>query len=164
MERKAGKGKMQTLRTGSYSKAGFTLLELIIVIFILSLVMAVVFPSFYGIVDGRLKSESGKIASLLRYLNDSAISRKETFILKINLDSNTFLWEGPDGKRSESFNGLLDIFTTSTGSVSRGEVILSFGPLGIQENLRIHLRDKDKEMAVTLNPMSGRVKIIQSSK
>lgn len=149
---------MQTSRAG-ICNSGFTLLELIVVIFILSLIMGLVFPSFYGIGDGRLKSEAGKIASLLRYLNDSAISRKETFILKINLDNDTFLWEGPDGKRSERFDSLLDIFTTSTGSVSRGEVILFFSPLGIQENLRIHLKDKDKEMAVTLKPMSGRVKI-----
>lgn len=149
------KSEVKRLLTGN----GFTLLELIIVIFILSLIIAVVFPSFYGIGDGRLKSEAGKIASLLRYLNESAISRKETFMLKINLDNDTFFWEGPDGKRSERFDSLLDIFTTSTGSVSRGEVILSFSPLGIQENLRIHLGDKDKEMTVTLNPMSGRVKI-----
>jgi len=154
---------MQILRTG-ICRTGFTLLELVLVVFILSLIIGLVMPSFYGFGEGRLKSEAGKMASILRYLNDSAIARKETFPLRFNLDNRTLKWDTPEGEKTERLDSLYNLSTTSTGSLSNGEVTLFFGPLGLQESLMITLRDSDKEMSVSFNPLSGRVKIIQKSK
>lgn len=145
-------------------KSGFTLLELIVVIFILSLFMGLVMPSFYGISEGKIKSEAAKLASLLRYLNDSAISRKETFVLSLNLDTKAVNWSTPEGRRIKRFDSLFNLSATSTGTVLKGEVILFFGPLGLQDNLIITLKDANKEMSVLFNPLSGRVKVIQNSK
>jgi len=152
---------MQTSKTGIYNKKakGFTLLELLVVIFILSVITALVMPSFYGIGEGKLKSETGRIASLLRYLNDTAISRKETYFLTLNLDTKTATWSTPEGERSEKFNSLLNISTTATKNISRGEITLFFNPLGLQENLIITLKDSDRELSVLFNPLSGRAKI-----
>ncbi|MDH5202825.1 MAG: prepilin-type N-terminal cleavage/methylation domain-containing protein [Nitrospirota bacterium] len=156
---------MQISKTGIYNKkaTGFTLLELLVVIFILSLITALVIPSFYGIGEGKLKSEAGKIASLLRYLNDTAISRKETFFLTLNLDTKIAKWETPEGKYSEKFESLLTISTTATKNISRGEITLFFNPLGLQESLIVTLKDKEQEMYVSFNPLSGRAKIISGS-
>lgn len=156
---------MLTSKTGIYNKKakGFTLVELLVVIFILSVITALVMPSFYGIGEGKLKSETGRIASLLRYLNDTAISRKETYFLKLNLDTKTAKWNTPEGERSEKFDSLLNISTTSTKNVSKGEIILFFSPLGLQENLMITLKDNDKTMSVSFNPLSGRTKILASN-
>ena len=162
MGKRAVKAKMQISRTGICNKksAGFTLLELLVVIFILSLITAFVMPSFYGIGEGKLRSEAGKIASLLRYLHDTAISRKETFFLTLNLDTKTAKWETPDGKYSEKFGSLLNISTTSSKNISNGEITLFFSPLGLQENLIVTLKEKEQEMSVTFNPLSGRTKIV----
>ena len=46
-------------------RRGFTLLELIVAIFTVSLVLAVVFPSFAVFGDNRLKSEAREMASIL---------------------------------------------------------------------------------------------------
>ncbi len=145
-------------------KGGFTLLELIVVIFIISLIMGLVIPSFHGVGDGRLRSEAGKMASLLRYLNDGAISRKETFPFRLNLDTKFVSWNTPEGERSEKFDSLFNVSTTSTGDVSRGEVTLFFSPSGLQENMVIILKDSKEEMSVSFNPLSGRTKITQKSK
>ena len=154
---------MQISKTGICIKksSGFTLLELLVVIFILSLIIALVMPSFYGIGEGKLKLEAGKIASLLRYLNDTAISRKETFFLTLNLDTKTAKWEIPEGKYTEKFESLLSLSTTSSKNVSNGEITLFFSPLGLQENLIVTLKDKEQEMSVSFNPLSGRAKITQ---
>lgn len=165
MGKKAAKAKMQISKTGICNKKakGFTLLELLVVIFILSVITALVMPSFYGIGEGKLKSETGRIASLLRYLNDTAISRKETYFLKLNLDTKTVMWSTPEGERSEKFDSLLNISTTSTQNVSTGEIILFFSPLGLQENLIITLKDSKREMSISFNPLSGRAKIVTSN-
>ncbi|MBI4688668.1 MAG: prepilin-type N-terminal cleavage/methylation domain-containing protein [Nitrospirae bacterium] len=203
MVKKAARARMRILKTGTSSKeiskfknntplypplmrgelkggAGFTLIELIVVVFILSLVIGIVAPSFYDLGIGRLKSDAGKIASILRYLNDSAIARKETLPLTFDLDDKTLKWNTSEGDRMEKFDDLYSLSATSTGSLSTGEVTLFFSPLGLQESLSITLKDSDKELAVIslsitlkdsdkelavmFNPLSGRVKVIQNEK
>ena len=149
---------MRISRTGECN-TGVTLLELIAVLFILSVVTAFVLPSFSGFGTSALKSEAREIASLLNYLNDSAISRKETFFIKFRLDENAIVWQEPDGTKSKQVQDMTGVTTQSTGKVSTGEVIVFFEPLGIRENLAVHLLKGDREMTVTLNHISGKVKI-----
>lgn len=159
MEKKAEKARMQISRTGISSSCGFTLLELIVVLFIISLVMALILPSFSGFGENKLKSEAREMASILRYMNDSAVSRKETFLMKFNLDEGTVYWKGPDGEKKKKFDDITGVTTQSTGKFSKGEVTLFFEPLGIRENLSVHMSKGNKEMAITLNHLSGKVKI-----
>lgn len=162
MERKVEKARMPISRAGTcndYSQRGFTLLELIVVLFIISLVMAIILPSFAGLGAGRLRSEAREMASILRYMNDSAASRKETFSIKFDLDRNKVSWKGPDGEKTRQFDDMTAIETQSTGMVSRGEVMLFFEPLGIRQNVGIHMSRDDKNLIITLNHLSGKVKI-----
>jgi general secretion pathway protein H len=159
MERKAETGKMPISRTGTSSDRGFTLLELIVVLFVISLVAAIVLPSFTGFGEGRLKSESREIASILRYMNDSAVSRKETYSMQFDLDKNMISWKGPDGEKTRRFDDMTGVTTQSLGRISKGELTFFFEPLGIHENLGVHIGRGDKNMTITLNYLSGRVKI-----
>ncbi len=140
---------------------GFTLLELVVVLFIVSLLAAVVFPSFHSLNGKDLKSDAKRAASLLRHLNDSAISRKETYALRFDLQSGSVSWKGPDGEKSEKIRSLAGVKLSSKGEVKEGEVIVFFGPLGVQEGIELLLTREGEEMRVTLNPASGRVKIIK---
>jgi len=159
MARKAEKGKMPISRTGTSSKQGFTLLEIVVVLFIVSLVMAIVLPSFAGFGESKLKSEAREMASILRYMNDSAVSRKETFLIRFDLDKNLVSWKGPDGEKSKKFDDMTGVKTQSNGMISKGELIVFFEPFGIQENLSIHMRRGKKGVVITLNHLSGKVKI-----
>jgi prepilin-type N-terminal cleavage/methylation domain-containing protein len=162
--KKAGKEKMRISRAGISSKHGFTLLELVVVLFVISLVTALVLPSFIGFGEKRLKSEAREMASILRYMNDSAISRKETFFMRFDLNEGRVYWKGPDGDRSRRFADMTGVTTQSTGKVSKGEITLFFEPLGIQESLSVYMGSGDKEMEINLNHLSGKVKIIQNEK
>lgn len=159
MARKAEKGKMPISRTGISSKRGFTLLEIVVVLFIVSLVMAIVLPSFAGFGESKLKSEAREMASILRYINDSASSRKETFSVKFDLDKNLVSWKGPEGDKTKKFDDMTGVTTQSNGMVSKGELIVFFEPFGIQENLSVHMRRGKKGVVITLNHLSGKVKI-----
>jgi general secretion pathway protein H len=157
------KARMGTLKTGICSK-GFTLIELILVIFILSLVLALSFPTFTLEKDGKLKSEAGRIASILRYLNDSAISTKEPYAMNINFKEKVIRYKGPDGEKAEKIDNLSRITLQSRGDVSDGELTVFFGPTGAGENFSIHLTGIELSMIVVFNALSGRVKVIAQEK
>ena len=140
-------------------KKGFSLLELIVALFIVSLVLAVVFPSFAVFGENRLKAEAREMASILRYMNDSASSRKETFIIKFDLDKNRVFWKGPEGEKTKVFEDLTGVTTQANGTVNKGELTVFFDPLGIKENLSVHMNREKKKVTVTLNHLSGKVKI-----
>lgn len=141
-------------------RAGFTLLELIIVIFLISLMLALAIPSFTVLGESRIKSDAKRLASIVRYLNDSAISTKETFSLKVDFKEDLIAYNGPDGKKSERFESIYAVELQSRGVVSKGELIIFFGPLGASEAFSFLLRDDEKIMTVVFNPLSGRVKIV----
>jgi len=159
MERKAGKEKMPISRAGICNNRGFTLLELIVVLFILSLVMAIILPSFAGFGESKLNSEAREIASLLRYMNDGAASKKETLSMKFDLDKNEISWKGPERDTKKRFDDMTGVTTQSLGTVSKGALTFFFEPLGARENLSVHIGRGEKNMTITLNYLSGRVKI-----
>jgi prepilin-type N-terminal cleavage/methylation domain-containing protein len=168
MDAKAERERMPTSRTGICSKPrrdcirgkhGFTLLELIATLFVISIVMALVLPSFTDFGERKLKSEIREMASLLRYMNDSAIARKATFFIRFDLDEGMVSWTGPDGKKEKTFDDITSVTTQATGRVSKGKITFFFEPLGTRENISVHMSDGDNEMSVTLHHLSGRVKI-----
>ncbi len=150
----------QSAHSSFFTEAGFTLLELAIVVFIIAMLAALVFPAFFGASD-KVKTEARRTASLLRYLNDNAISTKSVYPLKFSLTDGVLSWKGPDGEKTERLKALTSVTLTSKGEVKEGEVTVFFGPLGIQENLMVYLRDESTDMTVSLNPVSGRVKIVE---
>jgi general secretion pathway protein H len=142
---------------------GFTLIELVVVLFIISLITAVLLPSFAGFGENKLKSEAREMASILRYMSDSAITRKEAYSLKFDLDRNIVSWNGPDGEKAKKFDDVTGVTSESKGMVSKGELIFFFDPLGARENLDVHMSRDNKDMIVSLNRLSGRVKIEDES-
>ncbi len=134
-------------------------MELAVVLFIVSLLAALVFPSFYGIGEKKISTEAGKIASLIRYLNDSAIYTKETYSLSFDLNGKTMSWKGPDGERHEDVKNLYSLALPSKGEIREGEATIFFGPLGAAENIDVRLKGREKGVTVTFSPISGRARI-----
>jgi len=142
------------------NETGFTLLELIVVVFIVSVLAAVVFPSISRTGSSDMESEARKIATLLRYLNDNAVASKATYPLKFEIREQKLSWTGPDGERSEKVKTLKAVYLQSRGEVRDSELIVFFGPLGLQENLEVRLGDNEKDIRVVMNAVSGRAKIL----
>jgi len=149
----------ERMRVRSFSGGGFTLLELMVVIFIVSVVLALALPSFTGVGENKAMSDAKRIASILRYLNDSAQSTKESLSLKVDFRDKVIEYSSPEGEKSERFDSLSGVELQSRGNVTEGELLFFFSPLGAQENIIMHLGDEDSAIEVTLNNLSGRVKI-----
>lgn len=128
------------------------------VVFILSLMLALVLPSFKT-KGGRLRAEARKVASIVRYVNDSAATRKTDLTLKFDLDERTITWAEEGKDRSERFDSLQGAEVPSRGLVKEGELIIFFSPLGPGEHLNVHLALEGEEMLVSFNPITRRAKI-----
>lgn len=152
VERQAAEGSRRV-------RTGFTLLEMMVVVFIISLFVALVVPSFRRMGQDRLKEDARKTASLLRYLSDSAIYGKETYPLTFDIRDKKITWKGPDGEKAEDMKDLVGVTLPSKGDITDGSITVFFGPLGLSETLDVHLESDDKKMTVDFNPLSGRAVI-----
>ena len=145
-------------------KKGFTLIELLIVIFIISLTASLIMPSLWDTAERSLKSEAKRISNTLRYIYDEAVGKKQDYLLKINIDNDTWGFESDSETRNFEMKKdvmFKDIFIPSHGEVSRGELALMFGPLGPAEPITFHLIKDEMEYTVQFNHLNGRAKVIK---
>ncbi|RJR22498.1 MAG: type II secretion system protein [Nitrospiraceae bacterium] len=141
---------------------GFTLVELIIVIFIISLTTALVMPNLWDRGERAVRSEAKRISSTLMHVYDEAAGKKETYALKIDFNADSFSYESEKVSRSFRMKddiSFKDIIIPSLGKISIGEVIYQFGPMGPEEPITLHLIKDDIEYTVMFNHISGRAKI-----
>ncbi len=148
---------------GSFLK-GFTLLELIVVIFIISITTALVMPSFWNFGESSLKAEAKNIGSVLSFVYDEAVGKKGLYLFKIDIDEGAWGFEGK--KESRNFRLKRDVkikgvLIPSLGEISKGQIIIKFGPLGPEEPLILHLMKDESEYTVIFNHLNGRSKILE---
>lgn len=143
-------------------KDGFTLVELIIVIFIISLTTALVMPNLWDRGERALKSEAKRLSNTLMYLYDEAAGKKQIYALKIDFNSDSFSYASEKESRSFRMKDNIrfkDVIIPSLGEVSIGEVIYQLGPMGPEEPIILHLIKNDSEYTVMFNHINGRAKI-----
>jgi len=144
--------------------SAFSLVELIIVIFIISLSTALIMPSFWDTGERALRSDAKQIGNTLRYVYDEAVGKKRTFTVKFNLDESVWGFESQNESRSFHLARNIvfkDVLIPSHGEISGGEVMIEFSPLGPEEPVTIHLMKDRKEYTVSFNHLSGRPKIFE---
>ncbi len=157
----------RTNSDNSNTGAGFTLIELIVVIFILSIATALIIPSFMDTGEGSLKADAKRIGSALRYVYDEAVSKKKSCLFNINLDNDSYGFTCPGGSKNFSLREdafMKDILIPSSGTHSDGEVTLKFGPLGTEEPIILHLAKGKEEYTVIFNNINGRAGIYEGYK
>jgi general secretion pathway protein H len=145
-------------------RAGFTLLELIVVIFIISLSLTLTMPSFWSSDRNDLKKDARKLSSTLRYIYDESVGKKNVYTFFVDLESRTWGFSGETESRSFKIRGdtlIQDVVVPSHGEVSQGELSILFGPMGTGEPITIHLQKGDSVYTVMFNHISGRTKILE---
>jgi Tfp pilus assembly protein FimT len=148
----------------SRQPSAFSLVELIIVIFIISLTTALIMPSFWDTGERALRSDAKQIGNTLRYVYDEAVGKKRTYTVTFNLDESAWGFEGMNESRSFHLGKDIvfkDVLIPSHGEISGGEITIEFGPLGPNEPVTIHLMKDRKEYTVVFNHLNGRPNIFE---
>ena len=159
---------MRTLSIRKYNtrrgSSAFTLIELIIVIFIISLTTALIVPKLWDNGETAVKAEAKRIANTLRYVYDEAAGKKLTYTLKVNIYESSWKFESERESRDFKLRDdvvFTDIMIPSLGRITSGEAILPFGPLGPEEPIILHLLKNESEYTVTFNHLNGRAKVYE---
>lgn len=156
--------------------AGFTLIELMVVIAILSMVVLVVLPRLPSTESGKLRSSARSLASGIRFLSDQAVTTKSIYRMHLSLADSTIVVKkltagGEETTADDQFlnkrfiaEGITieDVIIPRLGKVADGEVIVHFGPGGLGEFTTVHLKGNSSEhYTVTAYPNNGKVKVEQ---
>lgn len=157
------------------TRKGFTLIELIVVLVLLSILTALIAPRLPATESMELKSSARSLASMLRYLGERSIGSKNIYRLRINIPENSIkvtrkLSNGdeiPPEDTLLSRNALVagivitDIQSPRLGKATEGEVLIDFGAAGLSEFLTLHLNSpKGESFTIAAYPGGGKVKIL----
>ena len=115
-------------------KDGFTLLELILVLFLMGLMAGIVLPFVVSTLDRvKLQSEARQISSALQFARSEAITKKTLFTFNADIDNNQYWLATPKEKevtQSKNLDETVKIknYQGAEETVSDGTFIINFYP------------------------------------
>ena len=167
--------RMQRMWKVGTSNKGFTLLELILVLFVLGLILGTVFPRIIGFSGGDMKQTTRHMARTVQYLMDRAANTKQFYRLHYDLQNHRY-WATVRQTNGEfvpvdgSFFRLVqlkepirfeDVVTLQQGRVIEGQAYTQFYPSGRLERTLLHFTDgEDKKTTLIIQPLTGRIKVL----
>jgi prepilin-type N-terminal cleavage/methylation domain-containing protein len=154
------------------SLAGFTLVELLVVITLLALFSAISFPLLMNQGDGGERRMLRRLAGTVKQLYNEATLTRDEYLLTFDLDANSIsafrLRSTEDRIEKEPFGGetsltpltLHQVDVVGQGSFRSGRVSVKIFPLGWMEQTRIQLQNEAGEpVSLDFSPLTGTVKI-----
>ena len=142
---------------------GFTLLELLVVLFIITTVAFIAFPNVWSEIA---KDDKVTVASTLKNLREEAITSKKEILFTVDFKERQFRIKGVKGiPKDESRiidmndDETWEIFIPSRGTIKEGEVIVAFTPSVQEELIALYLTKNGKDTTIMLNNLSGEVEI-----
>jgi prepilin-type N-terminal cleavage/methylation domain-containing protein len=147
---------------------GFTLLELLVVLFIITTVAFIAFPNVWSEIE---KDDKVTLATTLRNLREDAITTKKEILFTVDFKERQFRIKGAKGipkdePRIIAMNDdeTWELFIPSRGTIKEGEVIVAFTPSVQEEFIALYLTKNGKDTTIMLNNLSGEVEIEEGKK
>lgn len=159
-----------------HSRAGFTLVELAIVIFILSSILIIAIPKFQSIFpQAHLLSSARRMAGEVRRLYYEAAFGGRKYSLGFSLETGQYwsLIEMPggemktrEGKVRKLLPGVSFVDVVVAGrKMDKGEARVNFLPCGVVEPSIIHLVNSEGEqLSIIINGFTGKVELYDGYK
>ena len=155
--------------------AGFTLIELALVLLIMSVVFALVITRLRDTAQAELEAQSHHLVLTFRLLRSQAVLNGSAYRLNYDLNEQRY-WVTPGdesvdleqfahdigrlarGRKLEAPVGIMDVvLPTLAGKVAQGLIYTVFYPDGSIDPTVIHLANGREAYTLWLNPMNGRL-------
>ena len=163
------------VRLRPFTARGFTLLELLVVITLISLVTAITIPSIRTtLFSDQLKASARRLVGFINEVSQEAISSQVEHQVNFGLNKNE-IWVGTGAAEDEEDQvgqkrfkvpeqvKITEVVSVSSGNNAEGTVKLYFSKKGYVDKSAIHLRSDDgREMTIVLSPFMGATRIIDS--
>ncbi|MEO5356125.1 MAG: prepilin-type N-terminal cleavage/methylation domain-containing protein [Nitrospirae bacterium YQR-1] len=159
---RAARVSIKILKAGIFNNShrGVTLLELIVVLFIISVMIALSYPSFSKL-TATPSIEAKRLASVITYLNDTSSNRRETYTLAIDLKKKDLSWQTHEGKKQMASKFLDSVLLSSKGEVKEGQLQVFFDREGLTELFAAYFISGEKAVTLIYNPFSRKITIQQ---
>jgi type II secretory pathway pseudopilin PulG len=166
-----GRGVQGVRGTGLRASDGFTILEIIIVLFLLVGLLGIVLPRIS--LDENLNSVGRRMVGTVRSLQSLAMSSQKTVRLYIDMDRGLYwpmILEGdqekapidPTWATPLNFPATIRVsdILLSQGKKESGRVDLSFYPTGRIDPMTMHMMDaKNNILAIAIEPVTGAIRM-----
>jgi prepilin-type N-terminal cleavage/methylation domain-containing protein len=156
------------------AEAGFTMIELSVVIFLLALISLMVVPNLVDFSSYYLNSSARRLKGTISYLHAQAASKKMYLRLNFDIDNGKY-WVSAINEDGEDTLvpfmlakpvelpegiGIADVHSLYDKKRTKGKTFIQFFPTGYTERAVIHLKYKDKKFyTLIVSPITGRTKI-----
>lgn len=170
---------MRISTTGRLNKhAGFTLIEIVLVVFLIGLMASLSLPLISGFEPDGLKTSARRLTGTVKYLyNEAALTglehrlifnlqegRYKAVRLEISGEIKDLQGIGATKKLSDDVR-FSRIYQPQRGEQSSGEVTTALLPGGWLEETIIHLQDENnQQLTLRLVPMTGLTEIYQGER
>ncbi len=153
-----------------FTHRGFTLLELLLVLFLLTIVTGLIMPKLWEPED--LHRTSRQLAGMIHTLYDQSRSSKILYRLYFDAQDGSYWATKLEGQNEQPVSSPLfggrrtlpsNIYFQQIliGSQPRpGEQYMQFFPVGRVEHAVIHLADDEDVLSLIVHPLTGSVKIV----
>ena len=157
--------------TGLRASQGFTILEIIIVLFLLVGLLGIILPRIS--LDENLSSVGRRMVGTVRSLQSLAMSSQKTVRLYIDMDRGLYWPMILDGNQEKApidptwatplnFPATIRVsdILLSQGKKESGRVDLSFYPTGRIDPMTMHMMDaKNNILAIAIEPVTGAIRM-----
>ena len=140
-----------------HNRSGFTLLELIIVLFLITLMVGISAAFFANTLpSGRFNATVRELASTIRQARHLAQLNGDNQIITIDMDSKSYGIESRGGKNLPSGIGI-KVIDPLAGDITRGKYHMVFHATGSSEGGTIVLWNSSKAADINIDPVAGAV-------
>lgn len=146
------------LRPRSGSR-GFTLLEVLLVLVVLTLAAALSLPALVKPAGTELRTAAGSVAAGLRRAREAAVNRQAPATLTLDVQARRFSVSGDEGARQLPSAVELSLFTARAEIEDDGRGRIRFFPDGSSTGGRVTLARGERRYVVDVDWLTGRVRV-----
>lgn len=163
-----GRSQLSVAPMKILNRDGHTLFELMVVISIVSFLSLIAFPKIASVNNISLKSDAKRLAGLISYLDNTALSKK--MYHKLTIGPDTFRLDSSDDGRSYVRQKVGAMFTSSThisqivfqGTVvHEAEAVILFTPSVGAVPFKVRLSGNGHFFDVIYNPYSAKIEVAE---
>lgn len=161
------------MKLAAYHEKGFSLLELVIAISIISAALVIIFPKFSFFDDLAIDAEARRLSAFIRRLNEDSSAKKIFYRVRFRTGESLveaqgfkdgFDFQTPSQQAAFTLSGKTSIEAVDihAGRAAGDEVTITLGS-SFSPPFRVHLKRMDKKRTLIFNPYSGLVKVTEVS-
>ena len=137
---------------------GFTLLEMMLVIFLITLILAISVSMFANALPSqRVDATARELIATFRHARSTAMTSGQWQVLTLEIDSKQYSIEGGDAPRSIPADVAVKVLDPLYGEITKGGYRFVIAPSGVSEGGTIVLSAGKKEVNIDVDPIVGAV-------